>query len=335
MNHPPTTSPRASRPRRSFRPAKRLSLMLAAAGAVVLASFNLPMSAQESPAARAPLFSSSTDLVVMNIVVQDRNGTLVPGLSRDAFTVLENNLPRPIDLFAGHDEPITLGLVIDSSGSMLANRARLAYAVSRFAETGRSDDEVFALVVGDAVKPVLPPDRPFTSSPEVLRSAVFGALGSLGRTAIWDGVLEGLAYLERGSHSRRALVVISDGQDNASQASFEEVLSRVRSSSAAVYTMGLIDPMNVNRRPRSLRLIARSSGGEAYFPESHQAAMAALETIARQIHSAYTLGFAPAARDRDGRYHTLAVRVRGTAGQALKAHSRAGYLASHDQPAER
>jgi VWFA-related protein len=218
---------------------------------------------------------------------------------------------------------------------MLANRARLAYAVGRFADTGRPDDEVFALVVGDHVTPVLPPEQPFTSDPDVLRRAVFGALGSLGRTAIWDGVLEGLTYLERGAHTRRALVVISDGQDNASQASFEEVLSRVRSSSAAVYTMGLIDPIEVTRRPRSLRTIAQSSGGEAYFPQTHQAAMVALETIARQIHSAYTLGFTPAARDRDGRYHKLAVRVRGTAGQSFDAQSRAGYLASHDSPAER
>lgn len=336
MSHAPTASTCSTRWCPSSLPPKRLSLMLATAAAIVLAPFGQSMRAQSATTAQpAPLFSSGTDLVVMNVVVQDRKGTPVPGLSRDAFSVFENNQPRPIDLFAGHDEPITLGLVIDSSGSMFANRARLAYALGRFADTGRPDDEVFALVVGDDVTQVLPPERPFTSNPDVLRLAVFGALGSHGRTAIWDGVLEGLAYLERGSHTRRALVVISDGQDNASRASFEDVLSRVRSSSAAVYTMGLIDPIEVTRRPRSLRTIARSSGGEAYFPQTHQATMAALETIARQIHSAYTLGFTPAARDRDGRYHKLGVQVRGTAGQPLDAQSRAGYLASHDQPAQR
>lgn len=299
-------------------------VVLAAAAAVVMLASASPILRAQS-AALVPSFVSETELVVMNVVVHDRRGTLVDGLEQRAFTVYENGVVRDIGLFAQRDEPITIGLIIDASGSMLANRTRLAYAAGQFARTGRTDDEVFALVVSDEVTPALPPDRPFTNDPDVLASAVMAHLSTQGRTAIWDGVLAGLEHLERGTHTRRALVVISDGQDNASDAAFEDVLARVRSSSAVVYAMGLVSPIQLERRPRTLRNLASASGGVASFPATHAAAFAALDTIARQIHSAYTLGFAPASRD--GRYHQVRVTVRDPVGQRLDGRSRSGYQA--------
>ena len=275
----------------------------------------------------APSFVSGTELVMMNVVVQDERGSPLDGLPREAFTVFENGVARAISLFAHHDEPVTIGLVIDASGSMLANRTRLAYAVGQFAHTGRPDDEVFAIVVGDDVKPVLPADQPFTSDPQVLMDAVLQKLGASGRTAIWDGVRAGLTYLEQGTHARRALVVISDGQDNASRTVYADVLAQVRESSAAVYTLGLIDPLQMDRRPRTLRQLAKTSGGDVFFPSSHQAAFDALETVATQIRSTYTLGFSPAPESRDGRYHQLRVTVRSSNGKRIDGRTRAGYVA--------
>jgi Ca-activated chloride channel family protein len=279
-----------------------------------------------SAPSQQPVFTSEAELVVMNVVVRNRDGVAVDGLSRDAFRIYEQGVPRPVDLFARPEEPITLGLVIDASGSMMGNRARLVYAASRFADAGRPDDEIFAVAVGDRVTPVLPVERPFTSSPEVLRAALWDRLGSLGRTSLWDGVVAGLEYLERGSHARRALVVISDGEDNASAATFAEALQKVRASSATVYALGLVDPILVAGRPRSLKELARASGGEAFFPKSHQAALEALTDIGRQIHSGYTLGFAPPAVTRDGGYHRLTVTAQAPDGGRLDVRTRAGYL---------
>lgn len=305
-----------------------------AAAAVIVVAMSLmwhaaPAAQQTTTggAAATPSFKSETELVVLNVVVRDRRGAYVEGLPRDAFRVLENGMPRDIGLFTHQEAPVTIGLVIDASGSMSVSRARLAFAASRFADTGNPEDEVFALVVGDIVRPVLPPERPFTSDPAVLQHAIQAGLNRGGRTALWDGVAEGLRYLARGTHARRALVVISDAHDNRSRHTFDDVLVQTQASNAAVYTIGLIDPADIDRRPRSLRTLAEASGGDVFYPETHTDALRALEEVAREIRSAYTIGFTSPTSGRDGAYHRLRVEVTGVPGKALKVRTRAGYLA--------
>lgn len=277
--------------------------------------------------AETPAFRASTELVVMHVVVRDRDGGYVEGLSPEAFHLFENGTARDMALFAHQDTPVTIGLVIDASGSMLASRARLAYAVARFAEAGHPGDEVFALVVGDRVRSVLPAERPFTNESATLMRALHNGFPAGGRTALWDGVAEGLRYLARGSNPRRALVVISDGHDNISRTRFDEVLVQVQASNAAVYTVGLINPMELDRRPKALRQLAGVSGGDAFFPRSHADALTALQEVAREIRSAYTIGFTAVAAGRDGQYHKLRVDVDAPDGRRLQIRTRAGYLA--------
>ncbi|MGE3511936.1 MAG: VWA domain-containing protein, partial [Vicinamibacterales bacterium] len=273
-----------------------------------------------------PLFSATTELVVMNVIVRDDRGGYVEGLPRDAFRLFEDGRRTAIGLFTHQDVPVTMGLVIDGSGSMQAARHRLAYAIARFARAGHPEDELFALVVGDRVTAVLPPERPFTNDPTVLQTAIQHALRSRGRTALWDGIAAGLEYLDRGTHARRALVVMSDGGDNASITAFDEVLRRAQASHAAVYTVGLIDPISLDRRPKTLTRLARESGGDAYFPESYQAAFEALGQVAREIRSAYTIGFPVTAASGDRAYHRLRVEVESEGHRRLQVRTRAGYL---------
>lgn len=293
-----------------------------------------PSAAQSTAAGAAapavPAFSSRTDLVVMHAVVRDRHGTPREGLPQSAFRLFEDGRAREVSLFAHQEEPVTVGVVLDASGSMLGNRARLAYATGRFAAHGHADDEVFALTVGDRVRSVLPPEQPFTSDAAVLQQALMRKLGSRGRTALWDGVAEGLRHLARGSHTRRALVVLTDGHDNHSRTTFDEVLLQTQASNAAVYVIGLVDRLEFDRRPKTLRKLAESSGGAAFFPESHNDAERALEDIAREIRSAYTLGFAPGS-GRDGVYHHLQVQVTDPDGHRLDVRTRAGYLAGRTE----
>ena len=278
----------------------------------------------------APTFRSPADLVVVHATVRDRDGHHVSGLPQQAFRVLENGRPRPISVFGGQHEPVTIGLVLDVSGSMEPMRERLAYAASAFASAGRTDDEIFAIVVGDRPMLVLPEDTPFTGDPHRLRTAIVQAHRPGGMTALYDAVSLGLDHLARGSHARRALVVISDGIDNASRIRFDDALRRSLASNAAIYAVGLVDPIALTRDPGHLRKLARATGGEAYFPATNIAAFTSLKQIADDIHQSYALGFTPMAAPVAGEEHRLEVNVRDADGTKLKVRAREGYVAGRD-----
>lgn len=285
------------------------------------------LDAPARPAPDAPLFRSESELVVTHVTVRDGSGSYVRGLPPSAFQLSENGHARDISLFATQDEPATIGLIIDVSGSMAANLARLAYTASRFADTGNAEDEVFAIVVGDAPRPVLPADAPFTSDPHTLRAAIARAQHPGGLTALYDAVSDGLAYLERGTHARRVLVVVSDGIDNASRITFDRAMQRAMASNAVIYAVGLVDPISRVRDPGHLKQLARATGGEAFFPPNNQAVVGALETVAQEIRQAYTLGFVPDASPHDGTHHRLKVSVTGPDGRRLQVRTRETYLA--------
>lgn len=307
---------------------------------IVLAAAPFLMGAQRvdapltpPPAAQAPdapTFRSQADLVVVHATVRDGDGHHVSGLPQEAFRVLENGSPRPINVFGGQHEPVTIGLVLDVSGSMEPMRARLAYAASAFAGGGRTGDEIFAIVVGDRPMLVLPDEMPFTGDPHVLRTAIVQAHRPGGMTALYDAVSLGLDHLARGSHARRALVVISDGIDNASRIRFDDALRRSLASNAAIYAVGLVDPVALTRDPGHLRKLARATGGEAYFPATNIAAFTALTQIADDIHQSYALGFTPRAAPVPGAQHRLEVTVRDGEGTKLKVRAREAYVAGRD-----
>lgn len=282
------------------------------------------------PESDTPTFRSQADLVVVHATVRDGNGRHVSGLPQQAFRVLENGSARPISVFGAQHEPVTIGLVLDVSGSMERLRERLAYAASAFASAGRSDDEIFAIVVGDQPVLVLPDGMPFTGDPHVLRTAIVQAHRPGGMTALYDAVSMGLEHLARGSHARRALVVISDGIDNASHIRFDDALRRSLASNAAIYAVGLVDPIALTRDPGRLRKLARATGGEAYFPATNIAAFTSLRQIADDIHNSYALGFTPMAAPVPGAQHRLEVTVSDSDGTKLKVRAREGYVAGRD-----
>ena len=182
----------------------------------------------------APVFSARSELVVLQVMVEDRKQAYVTDLSADAFTVREDNVPQTIEFFNRLDAPVTVGLLVDASGSMAAVRSLVAVAAGTFVATSNPDDEVFALAFNEVVRPVLPESEPFTSDGAALRAALFDALGSRGRTALYDAIGEGLRYVTRGMHDRRVLVVLSDGGDNASASTFADVLTYTQISNAVI-----------------------------------------------------------------------------------------------------
>ena len=170
---------------------------------------------------RTPVFSSSAELVVVHVTVTDRRGAYVTDLPREAFRIIEDSAPQRIDFFTGEDSPVTVGLLVDSSGSMREGRERVIAAATAFAEASDSEDEIFGLTFNEHVRAALPPSAPFTSDPSTFRVALAGAMGAQGRTAMYDAISSGLNYVAKGRHPRRVLVLVGDGGDNASTTTFD------------------------------------------------------------------------------------------------------------------
>jgi VWFA-related protein len=155
------------------------------------------------------------------------------------------------------------------------------------------------------------------------------ALASLrpdGRTALYDALTEGLDHLALGTRPRKVLVVISDGGDNASEATLERVLLRARGSNAVIYTIGIFDDEDLDRNPGVLKSLARTTGGERFLPHSPGDLLQVCERIAREIRSGYTIGYVPP--DRDGAYHRVRVEIEPSPSRRPTVRTRPGYFAA-------
>jgi VWFA-related protein len=291
---------------------------------LLLLSLLLPLLAQTLQ--DRPSFSSTSELVVLHVSVLDRKDGFVAGLPKEAFTVVENGRPQPIVFFESEETPVTVGLVIDSSGSMLPRRDAVIAAGMAFAESSHPDDEMFTVNFNEKVWPGLPPGRLFTSDHAALRQALDRS-GARGQTALFDAIDAGLRHLDAGSKPRRVLVVISDGGDNASRATFDAVLEEALSRDVVIYGVGIYDPDDRDANPGVLKKLAQATGGECFFPREIEHVLPALERIARDIRSSYTIGFVPAAAGIAGVKRSLGVTVRPADGRKLSARARSAYIA--------
>jgi Ca-activated chloride channel family protein len=165
----------------------------------------------------------------------------------------------------------------------------------------------------------------FTSDPDVLRSSLHAAIGTRGRTALYDAVSSGLEQLSLGVHSRKVLVVLSDGGDNASTSTMEQIASAATASNTVIYTIALRDPDDTSARPKLLKKLAQSSGGMSFEPHSPAAIAEAFTRVARDIRASYSIAYAPP-HDGAGR-RQVRVTARAPDGATLAARTRADYLA--------
>ena len=273
----------------------------------------------------SPVFSARSELVVLQVMVEDRKRAYVTNLTADAFTVREDNVPQTIEFFNRLDAPVTVGLLVDASGSMAPVRSLVAVAAGTFVSTSNPDDEIFAITFNENVRPVLSGVEPFTSDGATLRDALFEAMGTRGRTALHDAISHGLQYVTRGMHDRRVLVVLSDGGDNASTTTFAEALRQTQVSNAVIYTIALVDPLDHEAKPGRLKQLAEVSGGEAFEPHETSEIPAILQHIARDIRNMYTIGYVPSRTGGAG-LHRIRVTASAANGAALRVRTRQGYV---------
>ena len=237
---------------------------------------------------------SEVRLVLLDVSVRDHRGSIVSGLSKENFSVLENGRPQPIAVFDHDDLPVTVGILVDESRSMTPKRSEVLTAAETFIEQSNRRDEIFVLSFNDSVVPGLPRNTLFSDNIQQLRSALHRGAPE-GKTALNDAVVDGLRQLELGRQDKKTLVLISDGGDNASKHSRRDMLQMVERSIATIYTVGLFEPDSPDRDPSLLRQLAKISGGEVYFPDSPSEMVPVCRRIAKDIRTRYTIGYSPSA----------------------------------------
>lgn len=281
--------------------------------------------AAQQPPAQAPLFfATSSELVVLPVVVAHGDGNFVTGLTRDQFSVFDDGRKQEVSLFSDADSPVTLGLVIDDSSSMGPKLGEVIAAALALARSSNPDDRIFAVDFNDRVHEVIA-EPIFARDIHGLDRALT-TLVPEGRTALYDAIVAALdREADAADPARKVLVVISDGGDNASRAKLDEVLARARKASVTIYTIGLFDEGDPDRDPGVLKKLAAETGGERFLPASPGPLMRDVEHIAREIRSGYTIGYVPPARD--GRYHRVRVTIEAPQARRASIRTRPGYFA--------
>lgn len=283
----------------------------------------------------APAFKSSSELVVLHVAVVDHRAGFVSGLPRDAFTVYQDGRPQPVSFFQSDDTPVTVGLLIDSSGSMVSRREGVIAAGMAFAESSRPDDEMFTIAFNEKIWRGLPDGQRFTSDHQALHVALERS-GARGQTALFDALDAGLKQLDEGSMARKVLIVVSDGGDNASHTRFDEVLDAALRRDVVIYAVGIYDGTDSDAKPGILRDLAAATGGEAFFPKTLAHVQPALERIARDIRSSYTIGYVPPVDGPAGHKHSVRVDLHSPDGRKLAVRARSAYVrGAHDAAGSR
>ncbi|HXD18315.1 MAG TPA: VWA domain-containing protein [Vicinamibacterales bacterium] len=275
------------------------------------------------------VFKAGAELVVLHVNVFNGRSDAVEGLPQKAFTVFEDETPQEISFFNGGDVPVTVGLVIDNSTSMLTERELVTAGTGAFAQSSHPEDEMFAIVFNEHVRRGLPDTVAFTRNRLQLQASL-ARYPAGGKTALYDAVIEGLNHLDRGSYQKHVLVVLSDGGDNASRHTEKEMLDRVAMSNAIVYTVVDPDVFSPGEGDRDvLKRLAKLSGGVAYFPKNSRDVVKDFEEIAANIRRGYSIGYVPpAAQHVHNQTHRVKVLVRAPGHKDLSVRVRREYMES-------
>ncbi len=281
--------------------------------------------AAKSQATDQGTISVETALVVLPVRVMRPNGAFVSGLAQGQFRVYDDGRLQTIALFREEDTPVTVGLVVDHSRSMGMKLAAVSAAVSAFAKSSNPEDEMFVVDFSDRVSVEQPGGKPFTSNPQELAHAV-SAVSALGMTALYDAVAEALNHLDLGRSDKKALLIVSDGGDNASGRKYSDVLELAHRSQAVIYAIVLTGGSE-EENPEILKRLCKETGGLAFFPGEGQSVSDISAVIARDLREQYTVAFTPEKRDGDA-YRKLRVEVKAPGMGKLQVRTRAGYYAA-------
>lgn len=284
-------------------------------------------------------FTQNVNEVILNASVFDRHGQMINNLTKSDFKVWEDGVPQTIAYFSHEDIPVSMGLVIDNSGSMRDKRAAVNEAALDLVRASNPDDQAFVVNFSDEAYL----DQDFTSSIAALKDGL-SHIDSRGGTALYDAVVASADHLEKyGKRPKKVLLVITDGEDNASSLDLEQTIRRVQDlHGPVVYTIGLLfgsdgDPGESHRAKRALELLSSETGGIAFFPRSLADVDPIAAEVAQDIRNQYTIGYHSTKPESIPGYRTVRVEARAPGYGRLTVRTRTGYypqsLPSSSKPA--
>lgn len=301
---------------------------------IVLAS--LPVTAQEPqptpPDENNPdrPIAVRTDLITFTLTVTDLYGRYVSGLSKNAFTIQDNNKDQEITFFSDSDAPVSVGIIFDVSGSMSGEKiSKARNALKRFIDTSHPNDEYFLIAFNSRAQLLMDRTR---DGEALLRKLTL--VQPRQNTALYDAVYLGLERVTRGTHQKRAMIVISDGQDNSSRYNFGEVRRLMKESDVVTYAVGIIDGGDAGssiglQGQAFLDELTSVSGGKAFYPNNSVELDEIFERIALELRHQYSIGYTPDDFQPDGKWRKVKVRVKPPRGlPRLTVRSREGYYAT-------
>jgi Ca-activated chloride channel homolog len=267
------------------------------------------------------------ELVQLPVSVLDKDGLPVRGLQQENFTIYEDKIQQDITLFKHEDIPLSIGLVVDGSGSMSDKLERLQTSAMTFVRESNPDDETSIVSFADEVNL----EQNFTRNQHKLSQALAG-ITPRGNTSLYDAVLLAARHLnEEGFHEKKVLLVISDGEDNKSKYTLKEVLSAIRESKIILYAVGLLTPEPIftpDGGKKALKKLAEATGGASFFPKNVNQVEEICKRIARDLREQYTIGYKPSNNKLDGSWRKVQVRVNPPKILSnIKVRSKQGYYA--------
>ncbi|MGB6266621.1 MAG: VWA domain-containing protein [Candidatus Acidiferrales bacterium] len=280
---------------------------------------------------------SSVALVALHATVVDDKGQFVPNLKQENFRVFEDKVEQKISVFSRDDIPVTMGLVVDNSGSMREKRAQVNAAAMTFVKTSNPQDEAFVVNFNDEY--YLDTEGDFTSDQHDLNDAL-SRIDTRGSTALYDALVGSLDHLKKGHKDKRVILLITDGEDDASRLTFEQTIKVAEQSNAAIYAVGVFsdddrknDKREVKHAKRVLSELADATGGLAFFPDNLEQVEPICVQIARDIRNQYLLGYYPTDTAQDGTFRAVSAQVIPPKGMGkLSIRTRAGYYAPKPSP---
>jgi Ca-activated chloride channel family protein len=270
-----------------------------------------------------------SDLITLTVTVTDTYGRFVTGLGKNAFTVFDEKTQQEISFFSDEDAPVSLGVVFDVSGSMGGDKImRAREALSRFVDTSHSRDEYFLIGFNSRAQLLLDHTR---DSDALMQKLTF--VQTRGQTALYDATYLGVERVTRGAHKKRAVLLISDGQDNSSRYTFSELKRLLKESDVIIYAIGIVgtgDDSALGYGGRAiLEELAGVSGGKAFFPSTGAEMNDTFERIALELRTQYSIGYRPTGFANDGKWHKIKIKVQPPRGfPRLFVRGREGYFAT-------
>jgi Ca-activated chloride channel homolog len=278
-----------------------------------------------------PVFHTEIREVTLHVSVLDKNGKLITDIPKSAFKVYEDNVEQPIKIFRREDVPVSMGILVDNSGSMNDKRSRVAAAALALVKASNPDDEVFIVNFND--DPYL--DQSFTHDAKKLEEAL-SRIDARGGTAMRNAISGALDYMKTDAKlDKKVLVVVTDGNDNASgETTLEQLIRKVRDSGVLVYSIGLLseeEPREARAAKRALNSLAETSAGAAYYPKDLAEVEKLTPEIAREIRNQYTIVYSPLNENLDGSFRKIKVELSGQY-RGAKVRAKTGYYATSVTP---